>query len=203
LGYAPQTHFCREGSRIVRWTERELSHRVLRPAGVLPLTPYSSDLEPKAATPNPSAARPRFRSSRTAAARLGIRVLYRKSSKRINSLPVSMICRRSPRIPSAMHTSLSKSHHMSTLLITSRLFKWFINSQIGQRFQMAKKANSRSLHKRICLTRCPGQHKSWLQRNRIDARGVCRSVGVMKPELIELKTFAPLLCSRCGHVMRL
>ena len=70
---------------------------------------------------------------------------------------------------------------------------------------MAKKANSRSLHKRICLTRCPGQHKSWLQRNRIDARGVCRSVGVMKPEpeLIELKSFAPLLCSRCGHAMRL
>ena len=68
---------------------------------------------------------------------------------------------------------------------------------------MAIKANRRSLHKRICLTKCPGQHKHWLQRNRIDARGVCRSVGVMKPELIELKSFAPLLCSRCGHVMRL
>src|SRR5262249_7821557 len=140
LGYAPQTHFCREGSRIVRWTERELSHRVLRPAGVLPLTPKSSDLEPNAADPKPSAARPRFRSSRTADARLGIRVLYRKSSKRISSSPESMICNRSPRVsPFAMgHTSLSQQRNMSKLLTLRLHRKSTINNQKLIRFQLSE-----------------------------------------------------------------
>src|SRR5262249_39977072 len=42
-----------------------------RPAGVLPATPYSLDLDPYAALVNPSAASPRLSNSRTADARLG------------------------------------------------------------------------------------------------------------------------------------
>ena len=62
-----------------------------RPAGVLPVTPNSSDLVPKAAASNPSAASPRLSSSRIAAARLGMRFLKRKSSNTISSSPDSMI----------------------------------------------------------------------------------------------------------------
>ena len=43
----------------------------------LPVTPKSSDLLPPSAMSKPSAARPRFRSSRTAAARLGMRLANR------------------------------------------------------------------------------------------------------------------------------
>jgi hypothetical protein len=55
--------------------KRTPSYRPLRPVGVLPPTPKCSDLVPKATVSNPSAARPRFRSSRTADARLGMRTL--------------------------------------------------------------------------------------------------------------------------------
>src|SRR5262249_19733576 len=69
-----------------------------RPAGVLPTTPYSLDLEPYAASANPSAASPRLSNSRTADARLGMRFLNRKSSRTVTSSGDSMIWRRSPRI---------------------------------------------------------------------------------------------------------
>src|SRR5262249_27511158 len=116
----PPTLYFYSQWRSVRW-ERYLSSR---PFGVLPLTPYSSDLLPKAAAAKPSAARPRFNNSRIAAAREGIRVLYRKSSNRISSSPVSMICNRSARLlPSAIPASLSKRHHMSIILIINHLIK--------------------------------------------------------------------------------
>ena len=54
---------------------------------------------------NPSAARPRFSNSRTAAARLGILVVNRQSSTAFNSSSVSMICRRSPRLSSPIAPS--------------------------------------------------------------------------------------------------
>src|SRR5262249_26105607 len=103
IGALPR--FCRVSqalAHLVRklekhWTQptpqalRSEHYLVSRPFGVLPATPYSSDLLPKAAAPNPSAARPRFNNSRIAAARDGMRVLYRKSSKSVSSSPVSMI----------------------------------------------------------------------------------------------------------------
>jgi len=56
-----------------------------RPGNGLPATPKSADLLPTAAAANPSAVSPRLSSSRTAAARLGMRLLKRKSSSRVTS----------------------------------------------------------------------------------------------------------------------
>ena len=69
---------------------------------------------------------------------------------------------------------------------------------------MGKRVENLSSDKGICLTKAPGQHKHWLQRNRIDALDVWPSVGVMKQiELKEVTEFAPQLCQLCGGVMRL
>jgi hypothetical protein len=64
--------------------------------------------------------------------------------------------------------------------------------------------------KGIGLTKTRGQHKLWLQRNRIDRSGVWPSVSVMKQiELKEIQpdkdvtALAPHLCQCCGRVMRL
>ena len=57
----------------------------------LSVRPKSLDLEPGLAVENPSAASPRLNNSRTAAARLGMRFLNRKSSTKVNSSPESMI----------------------------------------------------------------------------------------------------------------
>ncbi len=54
----------------------------------------------------PSAARPRRSSSRTAAARLGMRLSKRQFSTAANSASLSMICNRSPRSNSAITASL-------------------------------------------------------------------------------------------------
>jgi len=54
------------------------------------------------------------------------------------------------------------------------------------------------------VTRCAGQHRYWLQRNRIDAFDVCPTVGVMKQiEPKGMTELAPHLCQRCGGLMRL
>ena len=53
--------------------------------GAISVTLKSVDLAPGSAVAKPSAARPRFSSSLTADARLGIRLLYRKSSTKTNS----------------------------------------------------------------------------------------------------------------------
>jgi hypothetical protein len=53
--------------------------------------PKSLDLEPGLAVRNPSAASPRLNNSRTAAARLGMRFLNRKSSTKVNSSAESLI----------------------------------------------------------------------------------------------------------------
>src|SRR4029078_9437335 len=55
----------------------------LRPGGGLPTPPQTSGLGPKAAASNPSAESPRLRSSRIAAARLGMRLRKRKSSRTV------------------------------------------------------------------------------------------------------------------------
>jgi len=56
----------------------------------------------------------------------------------------------------------------------------------------------------IGLTKLLGQHKYWLQRNRIDDTDLQGSVGVMKQiELKEMMDLAPHLCQRCGGLMRL
>src|SRR6266540_3944566 len=60
-------------------------------------TPYSLDLTPCAAICDPTDASPRRNSSRTAAARLGIRWANRKVSTVSSSSGESMICRRSSR----------------------------------------------------------------------------------------------------------
>src|SRR5262249_23733615 len=65
------------------------------PSGVLPMTPKSLDLAPAGAPRKPSAASPRLSSSRTAEARLGMRLLKRKSSTALSSSGANMICSRS------------------------------------------------------------------------------------------------------------
>jgi hypothetical protein len=83
----------------------------VRLLGLSPVTtPKSLDFVDRLAMTKPSAARPRFNNSRTAAARLGIRVLNRQSSTAFSSSSVSMICKRSPRLSSPMtHPSLWNS----------------------------------------------------------------------------------------------
>jgi hypothetical protein len=69
---------------------------------------------------------------------------------------------------------------------------------------LGKSVENLSSDKGIDLAKAPGQHKHWLQRNRIDGSDVWPSVSVMKQ--IELKVvtdFAPHLCRLCGGVMRL
>src|SRR4051812_12488350 len=68
----------------------------------VPVTPKSWDLLPPSATSKPSAAKPRFSISRTAAARLGIRRENRQLSTASSSSGVNIICRRSPRVRSAL-----------------------------------------------------------------------------------------------------
>jgi hypothetical protein len=60
-------------------------------------TPKSFDLVLPSASENPSAANPRFNSSRIAAARLGILRVKRQSSTALSSVSLSMICKRSAR----------------------------------------------------------------------------------------------------------
>src|SRR5262249_14533473 len=74
-GIGTRAHICGAKQHVRFGQQRTSSYRPLRPGGILPLTPNSSDLVPKAADANPSAERPRFKSSRIAAARLGMRVL--------------------------------------------------------------------------------------------------------------------------------
>src|SRR5262245_1726336 len=73
-----------------------------------PRTPKSLDREPPVASRKPSAAKPRFNISRTAEARLGMRLLNLKLSTASNSSSVNMICRRSPRTSSPIVTSLEE-----------------------------------------------------------------------------------------------
>ena len=73
------------------------------PSGPVSNTPKSPDFAPAPAGLMPTDASPRRNNSRTAAARLGIRCLKRKSSKAANSSGESMICRRSPRVSSCRH----------------------------------------------------------------------------------------------------
>ena len=57
--------------------------------------------------------------------------------------------------------------------------------------------------KRIGQCKCPHRRKHWLQRNRIDGRDACLSVGVMN-QLIRFKQETPLAihCQFCGGLMR-
>ena len=73
------------------------------PSALAPLwvTPKSRECISPSAVEKPSAARPRFKSSRIAAARLGIRRENRQVSSASTSSLVSMICSRSPRVRSA------------------------------------------------------------------------------------------------------
>jgi hypothetical protein len=73
-----------------RWSRRRPLALALRPN-----TPKDCDFIPLAAISNPSAANPRFSNSRTAAARLGIRLWARKSSTAFDSSGLSMIWSRS------------------------------------------------------------------------------------------------------------
>jgi hypothetical protein len=61
-------------------------------------TPNSDDFFPASASISPALANPTLNSSRTAAARLGMRCLKRKSSTAASSSGDSMICNRSPRV---------------------------------------------------------------------------------------------------------
>src|SRR5262245_57463231 len=80
---------------------------------------YSEDLLPTAVVPNPSAARPRFRSSRAAAVRLRIRFSYQKSSTCASSSPVRMTCTRSTRLSSPLAIVCAP---LITLLSTTHSF---------------------------------------------------------------------------------
>ena len=89
----------RDGCNKFRWRTYLFLEEVSAgaPPGDAPVTPYSLERPPSAAISKPSALRPRFRSSRIAAARLGIRDWKRKSSSAFTSSGVSITCRRSSR----------------------------------------------------------------------------------------------------------
>ena len=82
------------------------------------VTPNSCDFIPATARLNPSAVKPRFRSSRTAEALLGILLANRQSSRALSSSGVSMICRRSPLVSSdiaMLHSAKCHKYCISSL----------------------------------------------------------------------------------------
>ena len=91
---------------------------------------------------------------------------------------------------------------MSNLLIRRSCNEWHMNRKRLKSFRiLLRRQPSKMIGERKRLSPC--QH--WLQRNRIDGRDGCLSVGVMN-QIILLKQetpSTPIHCQFCGGLMRL